>query len=115
MSVVPGQVSVDGPGAPTTDHWQRTTDKPVLRNRPMPAKIWIDGRLVDKADAKISVYDHGLLYGDGVFEGIRAYSGRIFECEIHLDRFLQSARAIRLNIPYSREQLRLAMEDTIKA
>jgi branched-chain amino acid aminotransferase len=80
----------------------------------MPSKIWIDGRLVDKADAKVSVYDHGLLYGDGVFEGIRAYSGRIFECEIHLDRFYQSAKSIRLNVPYSRDQLRSAMDETIK-
>ena len=81
----------------------------------MPSKIWLAGRLVDTADAKVSVYDHGLLYGDGVFEGIRAYSGRIFECDAHLDRFFQSARAIRLNIPYSREQLRSAMDETIKA
>jgi branched-chain amino acid aminotransferase len=81
----------------------------------MPSKIWLDGRLIDKADAKVSVYDHGLLYGDGVFEGIRAYSGRIFECDAHLDRLFQSARSIRLNIPFSREQLRLAMEETIKA
>jgi branched-chain amino acid aminotransferase len=81
----------------------------------MPSKIWLDGRLVDKADAKVSVYDHGLLYGDGVFEGIRAYSGRIFECDAHLDRLYQSARVIRLNIPFSREQLRSAMEETVKA
>src|SRR5690606_26995088 len=50
----------------------------------MSLKIWIDGNLVDKEDAKISVYDHGLLYGDGVFEGIRAYNGKIFEEEAHL-------------------------------
>ncbi|HXE53294.1 MAG TPA: branched-chain-amino-acid transaminase [Tepidisphaeraceae bacterium] len=80
----------------------------------MPSKIWIDGRLVDKADAKVSVYDHGLLYGDGIFEGIRAYNGKIFECEAHLDRFLQSAKGIRLTLPMSREQLRAAMEETIK-
>jgi branched-chain amino acid aminotransferase len=81
----------------------------------MPAKVWLDGRLVDKADAKVSVYDHGLLYGDGVFEGIRAYNGRILECEAHLDRLYQSAKCIRLNLPFSREQLRAAMEETIKA
>jgi len=78
-------------------------------------KVWIDGRLVDKADAKVSVFDHGLLYGDGVFEGIRAYRGKIFECEAHLDRLYQSAKAIRLTIPLSREQVRAAMEETIKA
>ena len=81
----------------------------------MSVKIWIDGKLYDKADAKISVYDHGLLYGDGVFEGIRVFSGKIFECEAHLDRFWDSAKAIRLTLPVSREQLRTAMEETVRA
>jgi len=81
----------------------------------MSLKIWIDGNLVDKAEAKISVYDHGLLYGDGVFEGIRVYSGRIFENEAHLDRLWNSAKAIRLTIPYSREELTRAMYETVKA
>ena len=67
----------------------------------MPIKIWIDGEMVDKADAKISVYDHGLLYGDGVFEGIRAYNGRIFEETAHVERLFDSAKALRLEIPYS--------------
>ena len=65
----------------------------------MQLKVWIDGKLVDKADAKISVYDHGLLYGDGVFEGIRVYHGKIFECDAHLERLYDSAKAIRLTIP----------------
>jgi branched-chain amino acid aminotransferase len=78
-------------------------------------KVWIDGRLVEKADAKVSVFDHGLLYGDGVFEGIRAYHGKIFECEAHLDRLYQSAKAIRLTIPLTRDQIRSAIEETIKA
>src|SRR4029079_9448304 len=65
----------------------------------MSLKIWIDGKLVDKSEAKISVYDHGLLYGDGVFEGIRVYSGKIFENDAHLDRLWNSAKAIRLQIP----------------
>src|SRR3954447_19685865 len=81
----------------------------------MPLKVWIDGKLYDKDDAKISVYDHGLLYGDGVFEGIRVYSGRIFECEAHIDRLFASAKAIRLSIPLSRDQVRSAMEETVKA
>ncbi|MCC6423499.1 MAG: branched-chain-amino-acid transaminase [Phycisphaerales bacterium] len=81
----------------------------------MPRKIWLDGQLVDPSDAKISVYDHGLLYGDGVFEGIRVYSGKIFECAAHLDRLYKSARAIRLNIPVTLEQFKSAMEQTIKA
>ena len=62
----------------------------------MALKVWIDGKYYDKEDAKVSVYDHGLLYGDGVFEGIRVYSGKIFECQAHLRRLYDSARAIRL-------------------
>ena len=81
----------------------------------MALKVWIDGRLHDKEDAKISVYDHGLLYGDGVFEGIRVYNGRIFECDAHIDRLWASAKAVRMTIPLSREQVRSAMEETIKA
>jgi branched-chain amino acid aminotransferase len=81
----------------------------------MSLKIWIDGKLVDKENAKISVYDHGLLYGDGVFEGIRVYSGRIFECDAHLRRLFDSAKAIRLKIPLTAEQLKSAMEQTFKA
>lgn len=89
-------------------------NKTATQPRKTQLKIWIDGALVDQADAKISVYDHGLLYGDGVFEGIRVYSGKIFECEAHLDRLWASARAIRLEIPLSREQFRAAMEQTVK-
>jgi branched-chain amino acid aminotransferase len=81
----------------------------------MALKVWIDGKLYDKDDAKVSVYDHGLLYGDGVFEGIRVYSGRIFEAEAHLERLWASAKAIRLAIPMSREQMRVAMEETVRA
>src|SRR6266704_4797080 len=80
----------------------------------MPLKVWLDGKLHDKEDAKISVYDHGLLYGDGVFEGIRVYSGRIFRCTDHLNRLWDSAKAIRLAIPYTREELTAAMQETIK-
>jgi branched-chain amino acid aminotransferase len=81
----------------------------------MPSKIWLDGELVDPNNARIGVYDHGLLYGDGVFEGIRVYSGKIFECEAHLDRLWASARAIRLDIPISRDEFRAAMQQTVKA
>ena len=81
----------------------------------MSLKVWIDGKLYDKADARISVYDHGLLYGDGIFEGIRVYNGRIFESEAHLDRLWASAKAIRLNIPLTRAQLVAAIEETVKA
>jgi branched-chain amino acid aminotransferase len=78
-------------------------------------KIWLDGKLVDKADAKISVYDHGLLYGDGVFEGIRVYSGRIFKAQEHLRRLYDSAKAIRLTIPLSPERFLAVMEETVRA
>ncbi|HEY7119350.1 MAG TPA: branched-chain-amino-acid transaminase [Tepidisphaeraceae bacterium] len=81
----------------------------------MPLKVWIDGKLHDKEDARISVYDHGLLYGDGVFEGIRVYSGRIFKCDAHLQRLWDSAKALRLTIPYTRDQVRDAMEQTVRA
>src|SRR5438309_12061272 len=77
-------------------------------------KIWIDGELVAMADAKISVYDHGLLYGDGVFEGIRLYNGKILEPDAHLKRLYDSARAIRLTIPIPPEQFRSIIEQTFK-
>jgi branched-chain amino acid aminotransferase len=78
-------------------------------------KIWLDDGLVDEADAKISVLDHGLLYGDGVFEGIRVYSGRIFELEAHIRRLYESAKVIRLDIPMGKERLIKAVEETTKA
>src|SRR5262245_10980763 len=81
----------------------------------MPGKIWIDGNLVDKNDAKISVYDHGLLYGDGVFEGIRVYAGRIFRVSEHLKRLYNSAKAIRLAMPLTPDQFKSALEQTVKA
>lgn len=81
----------------------------------MSLKIWMDGKLVEKADAKVSVYDHGLLYGDGVFEGIRAYHGTLFEIEAHLERLYASAKAIRLAIPISREEFRSAIDETVQA
>jgi branched-chain amino acid aminotransferase len=78
-------------------------------------KIWLNGKLVDEADAKVSVFDHGLLYGDGVFEGIRIYSGKIFELEAHIARLYESAKVIRLDIPVSKKELVKAIEETIAA
>ena len=75
----------------------------------------MDGHLVDPADAKVSVYDHGLLYGDGCFEGLRGYKGRIFKMDSHLKRLEESAERIRLKIPYSRAELAKAMKDTMDA
>ncbi|SIN79083.1 branched-chain amino acid aminotransferase [Singulisphaera sp. GP187] len=79
----------------------------------MSLKIYISGKLYDKADAKISVYDHGLLYGDGVFEGIRAYSGRVFRLTKHVERLYESARSIHLEIPISQEAMAKAIVDTV--
>jgi len=78
-------------------------------------KVYIGGRLVDKADAKVSVYDHGLLYGDGVFEGIRIYGGKVFRLREHVDRLYESARHIFLEIPLSREQMGAAVLQTVQA
>ena len=78
-------------------------------------RVYLNGKLVDKADAKISVYDHGLLYGDGVFEGIRVYNGKIFRLAEHIDRLYDSARAILLEIPMTREQMAEALQSTVKA
>jgi branched-chain amino acid aminotransferase len=81
----------------------------------MALKVWLDAGLVDEKDARISVFDHGLLYGDGVFEGIRVYGGNIFELEAHIRRLFESARAIRLPIAMTREALIDATETTVKA
>lgn len=81
----------------------------------MASKVYISGRLYDKEDAKISVYDHGLLYGDGVFEGLRSYGGRVFRLDEHLERLWDSAKAIWLEIPISREAMSQAIYETLKA
>jgi len=77
--------------------------------------IWLGDELVPACDAKIGVFDHGLLYGDGVFEGIRIYDGVIFKEEEHIERMFQSAKAIRLEIPMSRQQISQAMHETMRA
>lgn len=78
-------------------------------------KIWLGDNLVDVCDAKISVFDHGLLYGDGVFEGIRIYGGKIFKEKEHIKRLFESAKAIRLEVPMTGDQLSKAMYDTMAA
>ena len=80
-----------------------------------PFKIWINGKLLAKEDATISVYDHGLLYGDGVFEGLRSYGGQVFRLEQHLERLWNSAKAILLTIPLSRDEIGRAIGETLKA
>jgi branched-chain amino acid aminotransferase len=78
-------------------------------------KVFLDGQIVPVDQATISVFDHGLLYGDGVFEGLRSYDGRIFEPDAHLRRLFDSARAIRLEIPMSAEAIKQATHDTLAA
>ncbi len=77
-------------------------------------QIYIDGEFFDQADAKISVFDHGLLYGDGIFEGIRFYNGRVFRMQEHMDRLWESARSICLEIPMSRQEMDEALLETIR-
>jgi branched-chain amino acid aminotransferase len=80
----------------------------------MSLKIYINGKLFNKKDATVSVYDHGLLYGDGVFEGIRSYNGRVFRMAEHLDRLWESAKAIWLEIPISKDEMAKAIDDTLE-
>lgn len=80
----------------------------------MSLQIYINGQFYDKENAKISVYDHGLLYGDGVFEGMRSYSGKVFRMVEHIDRLYESASAICLTIPISKEKLIEDVNATLK-
>ncbi|MCC6233377.1 MAG: branched-chain-amino-acid transaminase [Verrucomicrobiales bacterium] len=77
-------------------------------------KIYIDGRYYDEKNAKISVFDHGLLYGDGVFEGIRAYNGRVFKLKEHVDRLFYSAKAILLTLPLTHAEISRAVVETCR-
>ena len=81
----------------------------------MGLKIWLGDGLVDEKNAVVSVFDHSLLYGDGVFEGIRVYAGRIFECKAHLDRLYESAKVICLPVPMDMDAMTAAMEETVAA
>lgn len=76
--------------------------------------IYLDGEFVTKENAKVSVFDHGFLYGDGIFEGIRIYNGNIFKCKEHLDRLYDSAKSIDLVIPMEYDELLEAMAETIR-
>src|SRR5512132_990224 len=96
------------------------TVEPAIESRPRPttgvreAKIYIDGKFYPEANAKVSVFDHGLLYGDGIFEGIRFYNGRVFRLEQHLERLWNSARSICLDIPMTRQEMTEALLETIR-
>src|SRR5512142_1915107 len=77
-------------------------------------QIYIDGEYYPKSQAKISVYDHGFLYGDGVFEGIRMYNGLVFKLKEHIDRLYRSAHAITLHIPLTKEAMIKAVVETLR-
>lgn len=77
--------------------------------------IYLDGKIVPESQAKISVFDHGLLYGDGCFEGIRFYNGRVFRLEEHTRRIYDSAKSLLLTIPMTPEELIRATVETVKA
>jgi branched-chain amino acid aminotransferase len=94
---------------PAIDARTSTADRAVKET-----KIYIDGKFYAEADAKVSVFDHGLLYGDGIFEGIRFYNGRVFRLEAHLDRLWDSARSICLAIPISKREMTEALLETIR-
>ena len=79
----------------------------------MPSTVWIDGTWYDRATAAVSVFDHGLLYGDGVFEGIRVYGGRVFRLGAHLDRLYASAKAIWLDIPMAKPDLARVVQEGV--
>jgi branched-chain amino acid aminotransferase len=78
-------------------------------------KVYINGKLYPKDEAKVSVFDHGLLYGDGVFEGIRCYNGNVFKLSEHIDRLYDSAKAISMEIKLTRDELKDAVINTLKA
>src|SRR2546428_13494194 len=95
--------------------------EPAIEGRRRPtavgvkeAKIYIDGKFYPEADAKISVFDHGLLYGDGIFEGIRFYNGRVFRLGEHLDRLWDPARSISLEIPMTQQGMTEALLEAIR-
>ncbi|MEO6872809.1 MAG: branched-chain-amino-acid transaminase [Chthoniobacterales bacterium] len=103
----------DAEGTAVFDKPAKAEAKSAARRR-RALKIYIDGEMFDEADAKVSVFDHGLLYGDGVFEGIRFYNGRVFRMEEHMERLWESAHSICIDIPMSRRELDEALLETIR-
>ena len=81
---------------------------------PKELLVYINGEFVPESEAKISIFDHGFLYGDGVFEGIRAYNGRVFKLKEHIDRLYDSAKAIALEIPMSKEEFMNVILETLR-
>ena len=111
-------------GAAVIDEPEQIAEAPIKpaietqrKTTPAPAReltIYLDGKFVPESEAKVSVFDHGLLYGDGIFEGIRFYNGRVFRLEQHHDRLWDSARSICLDIPISRAEMTEALLETIR-
>src|SRR6266699_2278851 len=105
---------VDAPAPLETAAPAGKLSRKIAAARSKQLQIYIDGRFYSEADAKISVFDHGLLYGDGIFEGIRFYNGRVFRLEGHLERLWDSARSICLEIPMSMNKMTEALLETIR-
>src|SRR6202171_1780531 len=93
---------------------QETAAKAAVKPAVRDSMIFIDGKFYSQANVKISVFDHGLLYGDGIFEGIRFYNGRVFRLEEHLDRLWDSARSICLEVPMSKREMTEALLETVR-
>src|SRR3954470_10519005 len=113
------QVILDKPksrGASATETTKPAIDTPKAKTgrAVKESRIYIDGKFFREQDAKVSVFDHGLLYGDGVFEGIRFYNGRVFRLEEHLERLWDSARSICLEIPMSMPAMTEAVLETVR-
>ncbi|HYO25065.1 MAG TPA: branched-chain-amino-acid transaminase [Lacipirellulaceae bacterium] len=92
-----------------------SVDSTAASAKPPGRQVYVGGQLVPKEQATVSVFDHGLLYGDGVFEGLRSYSGKVFRLAEHVERLYESARAIRLEIPISQAEMGQAINDTVAA
>ena len=103
------ETTAKAPVKPAVDSQKKATTAPARE-----LTIYLDGKFVPDSEAKVSVFDHGLLYGDGIFEGIRFYNGRVFRLEEHLDRLWDSARSICLEIPTSRAEMTEALLETIR-
>src|SRR5207247_3336408 len=91
--------------------WTRSS--PTRTRGPMPPIVWIDGTYHERTDAKVSVFDHGLLYGDGIFEGIRVYNRRVFRLTQHIDRLYASAKGIWLDIPLAKPAMQRLVEEAV--
>ena len=114
------KTTADRDGTTLVEEPRKTTRTVKPANESGPAKaaksltIFLDGEFVPEGDAKVSVFDHGLLYGDGIFEGIRFYNGGVFRLEEHLERLWDSARSICLEVPMSRSEMTEALLETIR-